>query len=38
MSEEQGFLDAIADNPNEKSLRLLYPDWLEEKGDPRRKH
>lgn len=35
MSEEQGFLDAIAADPENKSLRLIYADWLDEKNDPR---
>src|SRR5262245_56433541 len=35
MGEEQGFVEAIASNPNDDGLRLIYADWLEERGDPR---
>jgi uncharacterized protein (TIGR02996 family) len=35
MSEEKAFLQAIADRPYDASLRLVYADWLEERGDPR---
>jgi uncharacterized protein (TIGR02996 family) len=35
MSDERGFLRAIQDNPEDDSLRLVYADWLEERGDPR---
>lgn len=32
---EQGFLDAIIANPEDISLRLIYADWLIERGDER---
>jgi uncharacterized protein (TIGR02996 family) len=35
MTEEQGFLDEIARNPRDNTPRLVYADWLEERGDPR---
>jgi uncharacterized protein (TIGR02996 family) len=35
MQTEAGFLDAIASNPEDDALRLIYADWLEEQGDPR---
>jgi uncharacterized protein (TIGR02996 family) len=35
MSIEDAFLDAIADNPDDEGPRLIYADWLEERGDPR---
>ncbi len=35
MSDEQAFLDAIKANPSDRALRLIYADWLEERGDPR---
>ncbi len=35
MADEQGFLRAIADEPKNNGLRLIYADWLEERGDPR---
>jgi uncharacterized protein (TIGR02996 family) len=31
-SHEKGFLDAIFDDPEDNSLRLIYADWLEERG------
>jgi uncharacterized protein (TIGR02996 family) len=33
--EEQAFLDAITANPADDCHRLVYADWLEERGDPR---
>ena len=33
--EELAFLAAIADRPSEDSRRLLYADWLEDRGDAR---
>ncbi len=30
-----GFLQAILDDSDDDSLRLIYADWLEERGDPR---
>lgn len=37
MSHEKGFLQAIIENPDDDGLRLIYADWLEERGDPRGK-
>src|SRR5262245_16913044 len=31
----RAFLDAIADEPTDASVRLVFADWLEERGDPR---
>jgi uncharacterized protein (TIGR02996 family) len=33
--EEAAFLQAILATPNDLSLRLVFADWLEERGDPR---
>jgi uncharacterized protein (TIGR02996 family) len=30
-----GFLQEILDDPDDDGLRLIYADWLEERGDPR---
>jgi uncharacterized protein (TIGR02996 family) len=35
MNEEEGFLKAIRDNPEDEVARSVYADWLEERGDPR---
>jgi uncharacterized protein (TIGR02996 family) len=35
MSDEAGFLKAIADQPAERSTRLVYADWLDEHDRPR---
>jgi uncharacterized protein (TIGR02996 family) len=35
LSAEDGFLKAIEDDPDDDGLRLIYADWLEERGDPR---
>ncbi len=35
MSDEQVFLDAIAEVPFDVSRRLVFADWLEEQGDQR---
>src|SRR5215472_2671870 len=35
MSHEEGLLQAIIDEPDDDGLRLIYADWLEERGDPR---
>ncbi len=32
--EEEGFLRAIGANPDDEATRLVYADWLEERGDP----
>src|SRR5262249_34068259 len=34
-SDNAAFLKAILDNPDDDQLRLIYADWLEERGDPR---
>jgi carbon storage regulator len=33
--EESEFLEAIAANPGDGALLLVYADWLEERGNPR---
>ncbi|MCI0455434.1 MAG: TIGR02996 domain-containing protein [Gemmataceae bacterium] len=35
MTDEADFLQNILDNPDEDANRLVYADWLEERGDPR---
>jgi uncharacterized protein (TIGR02996 family) len=35
MSEERGFLEAILERPDDDTTKLIYADWLEERGDPR---
>jgi uncharacterized protein (TIGR02996 family) len=35
MSDEDAFVRAILADPINQGLRLLYADWLEERGDPR---
>jgi uncharacterized protein (TIGR02996 family) len=35
MSDEQGFLETLAANPADDVTRLVYADWLDERGDPR---
>src|SRR5205807_9800281 len=35
MSQDEGFLRAIIEEPDDVGLRLIYADWLEERGDPR---
>jgi uncharacterized protein (TIGR02996 family) len=32
---ESAFLDALAADPSDHTTRLVYADWLEERGDPR---
>jgi uncharacterized protein (TIGR02996 family) len=34
-TEETAFIHAIQDDPNDNNLRLIYADWLEERGDIR---
>src|SRR5262245_50486711 len=34
-SHVRAFLDAIADSPDDVGTRLVFADWLEERGDPR---
>jgi uncharacterized protein (TIGR02996 family) len=33
--DDESFLQAIVASPEDRSLRLVYADWLEERGDPR---
>jgi uncharacterized protein (TIGR02996 family) len=35
MTDHDAFLDAIRENPDDDAHRLVYADWLEERGDPR---
>jgi uncharacterized protein (TIGR02996 family) len=35
MTEQQAFLQAIFEEPDDDAPRLIYADWLEERGDPR---
>jgi uncharacterized protein (TIGR02996 family) len=35
MDEDAGFLQALLAAPEDDALRLVYADWLEERGDPR---
>ncbi len=35
MSDESPFLDEMRRDPENKHSRLIYADWLEERGDPR---
>jgi uncharacterized protein (TIGR02996 family) len=35
MNSEAAFLRAIQERPSDASLRLVFADWLEERGDPR---
>src|SRR4051794_8024510 len=35
MTQAEAFLRAIIDNPDDESLRLIYADYLDERGDPR---
>src|SRR4051812_8960580 len=35
MPEEQAFLAALAADPADDVTRLVYADWLDERGDPR---
>src|SRR5262249_379898 len=35
MAQDEGFLRAIIEEPDDVGLRLIYADWLEERGDPR---
>ena len=35
MATEQSFLDAIKSQPEDRAVRLVYADWLEERGDRR---
>src|SRR5947199_1700743 len=33
--EDEGYIQAILADPEDDALRLVYADWLEERGDPR---
>jgi uncharacterized protein (TIGR02996 family) len=35
MHDEQAFLQAMQENPDDTALRLIFADWLEERGDQR---
>ena len=35
MPEEAAFLDALRDTPDDDTTRLVYADWLDERGDAR---
>jgi uncharacterized protein (TIGR02996 family) len=35
MTDEEPFIRAIVDSPGDETPRLVYADWLEERGDPR---
>jgi uncharacterized protein (TIGR02996 family) len=35
MTDEDAFLSAIRDRPDDETVRLVYADWLEERNDPR---
>src|SRR5262245_11949759 len=35
MDDDAGFLQAVLAAPEDEALRLVYADWLEERGDPR---
>jgi uncharacterized protein (TIGR02996 family) len=35
MTDEEPFIRAILDSPGDETPRLVYADWLEERGDPR---
>jgi uncharacterized protein (TIGR02996 family) len=35
MSQEEHFLQAILAAPDDDTPRLVYADWLDERGDPR---
>src|SRR5271155_2707564 len=36
MNDEPAFTRAMQQNPADTTLRLIFADWLEEQGDPRR--
>lgn len=35
MSEDEAFIRAIVDRPGDDTARLVYADWLDDRGDPR---
>src|SRR5262245_10482866 len=32
--EEQAFVQAVLETPDDEGIRLIFADWLEERGDP----
>jgi uncharacterized protein (TIGR02996 family) len=38
MSDEEPFMRAIVDNPGDETPRMVYADWLEERGDRRARY
>jgi uncharacterized protein (TIGR02996 family) len=38
MNDEHAFIRAILADPSDRALRLVYADWLEERGDPDSAH
>src|SRR5579872_2897546 len=35
VTQNDAFIQAIIENPDDESLRLIYADWLDERNDPR---
>jgi uncharacterized protein (TIGR02996 family) len=35
MTHDDAFLQAIIERPDDDAPRLIYADWLDERGDPR---
>src|SRR5262245_31190113 len=35
MTEDEAFIRAIREMPEEETIRLVYADWLDERSDPR---
>jgi uncharacterized protein (TIGR02996 family) len=35
VNQDEAFLQSIREDPDDDGLRLIYADWLEERGDPR---
>src|ERR1700733_2827330 len=35
MNDEAAFTQAMQEHPEDAALRLIFADWLEERGDPR---
>jgi uncharacterized protein (TIGR02996 family) len=35
MTQDDGFLQAVVEDPDDDAPRLVYADWLEERGEPR---
>src|SRR5262249_10870850 len=34
-THDEAFIEAIVESPDDDGLRLIYADWLDERGDPR---